>query len=207
MWVSEAGVVLGVVLEGTEYVPPIHKRWPTLEKIGFLILVLSLVADWHFQSMINEEQTQDLIAAENRIVRMGPRAELLYGESRTNLVTGLKKPEFAQQKVEIKVCDVSFNQYFVDDDTLTVAERLQGILQESGWSADLPDRKRCNGGTGIWIQVSPKASRHTRDAAALLTASLKTLPMEADQTADLVAPEEVPKSVDTIVITVEAHPL
>jgi hypothetical protein len=60
---AEMGVVVGVVLEGTEYVPSIKKRWPFLEKIGFLILVLALIADWDFQSRINTQLTQDLISA------------------------------------------------------------------------------------------------------------------------------------------------
>jgi hypothetical protein len=70
MSVSEFGVVLGVVLEGTEYVPGIHRRWPILERIGFMILVLALVADWHFQSKINERHTRELISARTRIAEL-----------------------------------------------------------------------------------------------------------------------------------------
>jgi hypothetical protein len=67
MSIAEAGVLFGVLLEGTEYIPPIRKRWPALEKIGFLVLVISLAADWRFQSAINEQQTDDLIKAEQRL--------------------------------------------------------------------------------------------------------------------------------------------
>src|SRR5260370_29078301 len=66
MSVAEFGVVVGVLMEGAEYVPWIHNRWPIIERLGFLILVVSLVADWHFQSAINERQTQALIAPDHR---------------------------------------------------------------------------------------------------------------------------------------------
>src|SRR5260370_42316734 len=141
MSVPGAGVFVGVVLEGTEYPPPIHKRWPALEKIGFLILILSLVADWHFQSAINERQTQELIAANNRIARQGPRAELLYGDSRKTLVAALKKQEFAGQKMETRYCGISFSRAYVDEDTMSVAMRLPDVFREAGGSADFPVRR------------------------------------------------------------------
>jgi len=77
MSLSEAGVVLGVVLEGTEYVPVINNKWPQLEKIGFLILVMALVADWHFQSAINDQQTTALISASTRLATLNLRASQL----------------------------------------------------------------------------------------------------------------------------------
>lgn len=77
MSASEFGVVVGVVLEGTEYIPSIHRRWPILEKIGFLLLVLSLVADWHFQSQINERHTNALLSANTRIAELNLKATQL----------------------------------------------------------------------------------------------------------------------------------
>src|SRR5712692_2190354 len=70
MSAAELGVVIGVVLEGIEHIPSIKARWPILEKIGFAILVLSLIGDWHFQSEINERHTNDLISAHNRIAEL-----------------------------------------------------------------------------------------------------------------------------------------
>jgi hypothetical protein len=98
MSISEAGVVAGVVLEGTEYIPSIHNRWPSLEKIGFLLLVLALVADWHFQSAINEQQTQELIAANNRIVALSPRTALLNGEEPLSRIKGVAA-QYSGQRV------------------------------------------------------------------------------------------------------------
>jgi hypothetical protein len=77
MSASEFGVVVGVVLEGTEYVPSIHRRWPVFERIGFLLLVLSLVADWHFQSQINSRHTAALVLANTRIAELNLEAKQL----------------------------------------------------------------------------------------------------------------------------------
>jgi len=91
---------------------------------------------------------------------------------------------------------------------MTVAMLLPNILRDAGWSAPFASAspvKGCNG-TGIWVQVSPRASAHTRDAASIIVASLKALPMIAAAIADL-RPDEMPEDVDTVVITVESHPL
>jgi hypothetical protein len=115
MSVSEAGVVLGIVLKGTKYVPSIRRRWPPLERIGFAILVLSLVADWHFQSAINERQTQALINAGNRIASLNRMTEELrrqnlrlesqlawraLSEKQKNELTANMRP-FAKQKIDV----------------------------------------------------------------------------------------------------------
>jgi hypothetical protein len=214
MSASEAGVVLGVLLEGTEYVPPIHKRWPSLKKIGFAILVLSLVADWRFQSAINEEQTRLLLAADNRIaslqtklIQVAPRAELLYGESRKKLVGRLKESRFASQKVETRFCDASFNRSYIDTETMAFAMLLPSIMQEAGWTADLANRREGCNGTGIWVQVAPNASAQTREAATALADALKALPVGANRTADLTSAEGLPTDSETVVVTVEAHPI
>ncbi len=66
-----------------EYIPPVYRRWPALEKIGFFVLVLALVADWHFQSAINKRQIQDLIAANNWIAMLSLRHRG-YGRTETS---------------------------------------------------------------------------------------------------------------------------
>jgi hypothetical protein len=72
MSLAEIGVIVGVALAGTEYLA-IHDRWPKLTKIGFLILVLSLIADWRAQSKINSHLVDELVAARSRIRVLSPR--------------------------------------------------------------------------------------------------------------------------------------
>jgi hypothetical protein len=109
MSVAEAGVVLGVLLEGTEYIKFIHQRWPALERIGFAILILSLVADWRFQSQINEQHTQALLAADNRIASLtkvrnafeeylSPRS--FIRQQQTDAIVAKLKP-FAPQEIDL----------------------------------------------------------------------------------------------------------
>jgi hypothetical protein len=54
-----------------------------LEKVGFLVLVLSLVADWHFQSQINERHTNALISANDRIAALRSGANQLTKDAAT----------------------------------------------------------------------------------------------------------------------------
>ncbi len=185
MSISEAGVVLGVILEGTEYIPPIHRRWPVLEKIGFLVLILALVADWHFQSAINERQTEDLIAANNRIVMLSPRYWRLSID-RNKRIAALRP--FAKQKVAIFEC--SLNRFDTEIPALSMA--IAGVLDESEWLNPwgepilIPDRRsdpkatsrtfnkiqfpgtdgRCS--QGVFVEVQPNAPPEVRKAATEL---------------------------------------
>jgi hypothetical protein len=72
MSLAEIGVIVGVALEGTEYLA-IHNRWPKLTKIGFLIIVLSLIADWRVQSTINRRLADELVGARSIISALTPR--------------------------------------------------------------------------------------------------------------------------------------
>lgn len=72
MSLAEIGVIIGVALAGTEYLA-IHNRWPKLTKIGFLILVLSLIVDWRVQSKINGHLVDELVAGRSRISALTPR--------------------------------------------------------------------------------------------------------------------------------------
>jgi len=189
MSISEVGVVLGVVLEGTEYIPPIHRRWPALEKIGFLVLVLALVADWHFQSAINERQTQDLIRANNRIVGLSPRYQWLWPD-KDRRVAALKS--FAKQKVAILEC--SSNRW--DTEIPALAMAIAGLLDDSDWlnpwgkSILVPDRHsepkaasrmfnkiifdatdgRCT--QGVFVERPPNAPSSVRKAATELATEI-----------------------------------
>jgi hypothetical protein len=190
MSMSEAGVVVGVLLEGAEYIPPIHRRWPALEKIGFLVLVLALVADWHFQSAINEHQTEDLISANNRLIALAPRYWRVLTD-RDKRVTALKP--FAKQKVAILEC--SFVP-LTDAEIPALSMTLASLLDESDWrnawgeSISLPDRTnttatsrlfnkidfmsldkgRCT--QGLFVEVAPTAPSQTRNAATELAKAI-----------------------------------
>jgi hypothetical protein len=209
---STLAVLVGLYLE--THIKRRDVEYPMREKRGEIWVLLGVIGEFGFgvivfilASTVDTRQRLEIAGLETKLIEVAPRSELLYGESRKNLVVSLKKPQFAGQKVEIRFCDVSFNRYFIDSDTLTLAGRLHDVLQEAGWSADFPDRKGCNG-TGVWVQVDPNASAQTRKAAAYLVASLKSLPMVADLTADLTGPSgEPPKDVNAVVVTVEAHPI
>jgi hypothetical protein len=181
MSIAEAGVVFGVILQGTEYVPPIHRRWPALEKVGFLVLVLALVADWHFQSAINERQTQDLITANNRIAMLARRYQRLWLDQ-DKRVAALKP--FAKQKVAILAC--SSDPWNTEIPALAL--EIAGILDNSNWlnpwgepilvrngpgsgglfnKIEFPASDgRCT--QGLFVEVPPTAPREVRKAATVL---------------------------------------
>src|SRR6266481_4271330 len=62
------------------------------------------------------KQQERAAKAERQLIEQGPRSHLLYGESRARIIEQLKL--FSGQKVEIRYCAVSFNQYFIDNDTM-----------------------------------------------------------------------------------------
>lgn len=136
MSISEVGVVIGVALEGTEYVPWIHKRWPILERIGFLLLLVSLVADWHFQSAINERQTQALVAADNRIasltsqvIELSPRLRLTNNEA---FLTTLAKAasKYSGQKLKLFI---NLNTADDREEVLGFARQINIVFAGAGW--------------------------------------------------------------------------
>ncbi|MBZ5566106.1 MAG: hypothetical protein LAP13_27270, partial [Acidobacteriia bacterium] len=71
------------------------------------------------------------VEIEEQLIRQGSRAALLYGENRMRLIEQLKA--FAGQKVEVRYCGTSLNQYFVDDEVMSVAMLLHLVFSESGW--------------------------------------------------------------------------
>jgi hypothetical protein len=152
-----------------------------IQKIGFLILIVALVGDWHFQSAINEEQTDELVSAQNRIVALSPRYWLM-GAGGERIVSALKP--FARQRVVI------FNCENIDPiEPMTAAMGLATCLREAEWTnawgqpmtgsepADRlmfrvvdPTVGRCS--QGIFIEVQPTAPSRTRRAAKALATAL-----------------------------------
>jgi hypothetical protein len=209
MSVSELGVVIGVALEGTEYIPPIHKRWPWLEKLGFMVLVIALLGDWHFQSKINEHLTNDLIAADVRIATLLPRTALLNGGG-LKLVLAVAA-RYSGQKFEI------FENLETADDREEVhlcAVQIDAVLNGSGWldplgkknaptkgwniGHDPPNR---NGVHGILIETHFDAPQQTKAAADALTKALASADLVAYHNSSPLKDVAVP-STDVIVITV-----
>ncbi len=154
MSVAEAGVVLGVLLEGSEYIPAIHKRWPALEKIGFLILVVALVADWRFQSMINERQTQALVAAYERIVRLSPRPALMNNKESLAALSNAAS-RYAGQKFEMFV-----NMNTADDreEVALTASQIDAVFAGAGWLG--PSGRKIEFPNGIGSNVGYNPPKH-----------------------------------------------
>lgn len=155
-----------------------------------------------------------------QLIEQGPRSHLLYGERQERLIEQLRP--FSGQKVEIRHCASSFNQYFVDNDTIGVAMRLSDILGKSGWSVTPFIRENCNG-TGLSVSINRQASASTRKAADALLSGLLAVPLAVVGNKVFIAesprPEQPPmfeangKEIvlsplvpDTIVVTVLAHP-
>lgn len=131
MSVSEFGVVTGVVLEGTEYIPAIHRKWPWLERVGFLVLVIALIGDRHFQSAINKQQSQDLIAARDRIVALSPRGWLLTPDVNNQVIAELKP--FAGQRVDFVIWRQGANSANTTEQSFFISRLWDNVLGFAGW--------------------------------------------------------------------------
>ena len=221
MSLSEAGVVVGVLLEGTEYIPPIHRRWPVLEKLGFFILVLALVADWHFQSAINERQTDELISANNRIIALAPRYWMLV-EGPEDIVP--KLAPFASQKVVILQCqDSRYDPNEISAAADSLAFRLDTADWLNAWGErillpypasagkgrmynkivfDNPDRGRCS--QGVFVEAKLTAPQRVRDAAKTLANALNRAHVATADVGRLnwPVPSFLPPSDDLIIVSI-----
>ena len=209
MSVSEFGVVVGVALEGTEYVPCVHAHWPWLKKLGFVVLVISLIGDWHFQSAINTSLTNEIIAADTRIVGLLPRTAILNGQ--LAMLAKVASP-YSGQKFKM-----SANLQTADDreEVRLCAIQLLAMLSGAKWlnpfgkqydltkgfdpniEYDPPDR---TGVYGIFFETASGAPLRTQEAAELLTKAVKSIGLFAYH--DVVTKGLPAPSDDVIVITV-----
>jgi len=163
---------------------------------------------------------KDAAALLKQLIEQGPRSHLLYGERKERLTEQLKP--FAGQKAEIRYCAVSFNQHFIDNDTIGVTMLLIDILVKAGWSVNPLVRENCSG-TGIQVSINPKAPESVRKAADALWVALHAVPlaMIGDKVFAMASPRPEqpptfdasgkelhlsPLGDDTIVVTVLAHP-
>jgi hypothetical protein len=178
MSLSEAGVVIGVVLEGTEYVPPIHSRWPWLETVGFFMLVIALICDWHFQSAINEQQTRALIAAGDRIAALTKSRNVIeqyltprwvIHQKETESIAAKLKP-FAGQQIDLYWYpgDLEANQF---------AGAMDNILKWwCGWKVnDVPTN---HGEFANIVWYDPQDSKTSNAAQALVKALREDLHLD-----------------------------
>lgn len=207
MSVSELGVVTGVILEGTEYVPTIHQRWPILEKVGFFILILSLVGDWHFQSAINQQQTEALIAANSRIATLLPRSLALYSDS-DEIAQALSS--WRGQKVDIMLGVGSAKSMAILEEPFGTAFALDWTLDHAGWlrTTAIGSGFHARGIdiVGISIEVLPEASANTRAAALELHSQLAKASldvwMDTGFSPDPTSPWPKRDDASTIVVTI-----
>jgi hypothetical protein len=157
-----------------------------------------------------------------QVVKQGSRSSLLYGKRRDVLVEHLKP--FVGQKAEVRFCDVSFSPQFIDNEVMSLTMLLQDILSiDSKWSVNPLARVHCSG-TGLTVEINSKAPGTTAKAADVLLKALKEVPLaivgNAVLISDMPRPPQLPMfnasgkellfaplGVDTIVITVLAHPL
>jgi hypothetical protein len=120
------------------------------------------------------KQQERAAQAEKQLIEQGPRSHLLYGEKRDRIIEALKP--FTGQKVEIRYCTVSFNQFFIDNDTMSVAMLLTDILAKAGWSVNPLARENCSG-SGLSVSIHPQATESVRRASNMLLSALLQVPL------------------------------
>jgi hypothetical protein len=195
---AEAGVVVGVILEGTEHIPRIHKRWPKLERLGFIVLVVCLIGDWNFQARINEHNTNDLIAAKNRIVELSPRYWLLTTEVNKSLVDTLKP--FAGQRIELKLCSGIDDWHEAAQTTLMLWDN---VFNPAKWLVKYSPEPCGGSGGSMAVGITATAAAKTISAAKALVSTLHGAGlMPGDHRDVTVFPNSELKSSDTIALII-----
>jgi hypothetical protein len=141
------------------------------------------------------KQQERAAKAEKQLIEQGPRTHLLYGKRRDRIIERLKP--FSGQKAEIRYCTVSFNQYFIDNDTMGVAMLLGDILAKAGWSVNPLARENCSG-SGLSISTNPQAPGSVQKAAHELLSAL--LEVQLTVVGSAVSVQESPRPTQPLTI-------
>jgi len=178
-------------------------------------------ADSHDKDLKIAGLKKESAALLKQLVSQGSRPALLYGSNRTAFADKLKP--FHDQRVELRYGRTSFNQSFIDNETMGLLTMLEVVLsQDAKWAVN-PLVTDNISGTGVEVAISPEASEKTRKAASALWLALHNLPlaMVGDKPfiRQLTRPPQVPTyttngkliplpplDADTIVVMVLAHP-
>jgi hypothetical protein len=211
---ATVGVIIGVLLEGWEHWDDFKKKgWrPILPKLGFGILVVSLAIELVFDGRLAKESADTEKKAaqlEGELIEVGPRSVLLRGEYRAKLVSKLKVPEFAGQRVVTYACGVTILGAPIDTELRTVAKLLPPIFRDAGWNDQQKELENvgCTGaGEGIWIQIRGGASARTKKAGKFLVGVLNSLPMKAGGPVWGTIPDVRTEDADSVIVYVEGHP-
>jgi hypothetical protein len=176
--------------------------------IATLAVAVGITLEWYEGTKADDVADQIRTNLQMKVIRVAPRAELLYGESRKALVARLKQSRFTGQKVETRFCDLYFSRSFIDPEVMSFAMLLPNILRDAGWSAPFAaPQEGCNG-TGVWVMVTRNATKATRDAANALCSAFADLPLVVNPKVQELSPgEPEPKDANAVVILVEAHPI
>jgi hypothetical protein len=154
------------------------------------------------------------------LVFQGPRANMVVGEHRQSLVDAIKP--FVEQKVDIRhsASVIMVNSRIVQvtpigDDVVDLSHTLISVFKEAGWNAPPVMPSNRQGGHGIVIGISAKASAKTKKAVESLAAALRNIFSSGVEIS--VGPDNMMKrpsddqiqptfDYDTIVVDVLGHP-
>jgi hypothetical protein len=163
----------------------------------------------------------DALKLRQQMLLQGPRANLLAGANRQEIVYALKP--FAGQQIDVRHSSFTImvngsvvTSTPVGDDALGLANALVGVVHDAGWKAPLKPLIASLQGKGVEVDISSNSPNETRRAAGVL---VKTL---LDKHIETVGPflfpsgnwhltrvgnETIPPALDdsTIVLTVCSH--
>lgn len=151
----------------------------------------------------------------------GPRANLITGQARKQLVDALK--QFTKQPVDVRHCAtvIGANRRIltvtpIGDDVVGLASALIDILKEADWDVPSKPMPSTLQGEGIAVQVAIEASDTTKAAAQAFVEALRYIPLAVEDPSHEHGepwrrrpsddPIEPPFGQDTIVIDVLPHP-
>jgi hypothetical protein len=177
--------------------------------IAPVLVVLGIAGELIFETASFLVENREAIESSNRVARLGPRGPLLnvahIGNDKRILRFG------GQQQASIVTCDG------ISADDNGRAERMQVVAMlwtELATQAHWPtviEHKRCSG-LGIWVYLSAKAGRTTKDAANALAEvmreALLSRGFEGPGVSVIDPKREIisePHNPDTVVVLVNAH--